>query len=174
MCSLSCIAERLSCRLGFCQWVTNGVWFRCALTHLTHAKVTCKSQTASRRTGWHSWRSWPLDFLCGLMRTRAWLLSYEEDGEINLRVKLMLRFSVEFIWQRLYNLLLARYWAHVWVQILNQGSVRLPMHIGATFLQLIILKKLGFAWSTLKLPFNCFIPSLLDEETTHVFLKPAT
>ena len=35
--------------------------------------------------------------LCGGSSQELELLSYEEDGEVNLRVKLMLRLAVEFI-----------------------------------------------------------------------------
>lgn len=101
------------------------------------------------------------------------LVSYEEDGEVtselSLRWHLLLSSS-----DKLSNLSLTRCEVHVWVQVRNQDTGRLPMHIRTTFLPFILLKKLDFAWSTLKLPFNCLIPSFLDEETTHVFLKPAT
>lgn len=73
----------------------------------------------------------------------------------------------------MYNLFVARYWVHVWVQILSQDSMTLTIHIRPNFLPFVLPKKLGFAWSTLKLPFGCIFPPLLDEGTTHHCLLEA-
>lgn len=80
---------------------------------------TCKSylQETNYRQSWLTWLKIlaPGFFYVGSYARELKLLSYEEDGEVNLGLKFMLRFSVEFIWQRLYNLLFAKYGVYVWV-----------------------------------------------------------
>lgn len=80
---------------------------------------TCKSYLQETNYRWN-WLTWlkilaPCFFCVSLYAQELKLLYYEEDGEVHLRLKFMLRFAVEFIWQRLYNLLFAKYWVHVWV-----------------------------------------------------------
>lgn len=78
---------------------------------------TCKSylQETNYRQSWLTWLKIlaPGFFYVGSYARELKLLSYEEDGEVNLGLKFMLRFSVEFIWQRLYNLLFAKYGVYV-------------------------------------------------------------
>lgn len=158
MCSLSCIAERFSSWLDFCQWVTNGD--SDVPLHIYHTqKLLARSKLQVEELVDMAEDLGALILCWSPCAPQLELLSYEEDGEVNFRVKLMLRYAVELISWRPDNLLLARYWVHVWVRMLNQDSVRLPMHVRVTFLPFILLKKLDFAWSTLKLPFNCFILS---------------
>lgn len=73
----------------------------------------------------------------------------------------------------MYNLFVTRYQVRVWVQILNQGSMTLPIHISASFLPFILPKKSGFASSTLKLPFRCRSPPVSDKGSTHHCLLEA-